>query len=89
MAGDPGGESGEGGVGGEFFEGVVVAGEFGLGEEGVDLLVAGAAERDGFLASGFREGFADARAVVEFPRDEVVPRGGGDFAAAEGAGFFQ
>jgi hypothetical protein len=26
---------------------------------------------------------------VEFPRDEVVPRGGGDFAAAERAGFFQ
>lgn len=89
MAGDPGGEAGEGGVGGEFFEGVVIAGEFGLGEEGVDLLVAGAAERDGFLARGFREGFADARAVVEFPRDEVVPRGGGDFAVAERAGFFQ
>jgi hypothetical protein len=26
---------------------------------------------------------------VEFPRDEVVPRGGGDFAVAERAGFFQ
>lgn len=89
LARDPFGEAGEVRVGGEFFGGVEIAGELRLGEERVDLLVAGAAERDGFFAGGFREGFADARAGVELARHEVVPGQRGDGAAAEGAGFAQ
>lgn len=89
LARDPFGEAGEVRVGGEFFGGVEMAGELRLGEERVDLLVAGAAERDGFVAGGFREGFSDPRAGVEFARHKVVPGQQGDGAAAEGAGFAQ
>jgi hypothetical protein len=74
LLGDPGDEPLDVGVGPQGFERVVVALEFFVVQDGVDVPVAGRAEADGAVDLLPVEGLFVALVFVARPRDEVVPR---------------